>query len=241
MYHPADFPPHLLPVGLLGEGAFGRVHEAATAGGTRLAVKVLASEDPDAAWRFAAEYRRLERLDDPGFPRAIEMGSTPAGRPYYAMELIAGGPIVGPLPAAEVQVHLLGVARALMAAHALGWVHGDLKPDNVVVTPEGRHVLLDVGLMAPVGARREAIAGTLEYLAPEVLRKAPVAPAADMYALGALAYGWLTGRPPFSGSPADLVRAHLTQAPSALPGTSPASGGGSNTLAPSPPAGEVPV
>jgi serine/threonine protein kinase len=151
VYHPDDFPPHLEPAGPLGEGAFGRVLAARAADGTRLAVKLLMSADPAAAWRFDAEYRALARLDHPGFPRAVERGQTPGGRPYYAMELIEGAPIQGPMPVAEAHAHLLAVAGALAAAHAVGWVHGDLKPENVLVTPEGRHVLLDVGRWPPSG------------------------------------------------------------------------------------------
>ncbi|MDB5102114.1 MAG: hypothetical protein JWM80_6535, partial [Cyanobacteria bacterium RYN_339] len=195
----------------LGEGAFGMVYAAVLA--TRaVAVKVLAkAERPELAWQFGAEYRTLARLAHPAFPAAVELGQTPGGAPFYAMELVEGLAPVGPLPAAEVGAILAEVAEALAHMHGLGLVHGDLKPENLRVGPHVR--VLDVGLAAPIGQAREAVAGTLEYLAPEVFRKAPVVPAADLYALGCLGYELLTGRPPFTGSPAELVRAHLTLAP----------------------------
>jgi hypothetical protein len=205
----------------LGEGAFGLVYRAVDAEGRAVAVKVLASRlagRPEVLWQFAGEYRRLARLAHPAFPRAYEEGRTPAGLPYYSMALVDGPEPAGPLPAARVRRVLAAIADALAYLHGIGLVHGDLKPENVRLEPDDRVTLLDVGLMAPVGTRREAIAGTLEYLAPEVLRKAPVAPAADLYALGVLGYALWTGRPPFTGSPADLVRAHLTRAPVPLEG-----------------------
>lgn len=211
-----DLPPaRYREVTPLGQGAFGRVYRAIAPDGRPAAVKVLApalASRPDAAWLFASEYRKLARLAHPGFPAAIEDGLSESGLPFYAMALAEGEAPATGLPADRVRAIVTAVADGLAYLHGLGWTHGDLKPDNLRVTEAGRVTLLDVGMMAPVGARRETVAGTLEYLAPEALRKAPVDPAADMYALGALAFELWTGRPPFAGGPAELIRAHL-QAP----------------------------
>lgn len=205
---PDELPSRLSDAVRLGAGAFGEVYRAVDASGRPVAVKVLAAAlaaRADVAWQFTGEYRKLARLAHPAFPKAYEEGRTPAGLPYYTMELVEGHPPAGQ----DVRALLLAVAEALAYLHDLGWVHGDLKPENLRVLPDGRVKLLDVGLMAPVGQKREAIAGTLEYLAPEAIRRAPVAPAADLYALGALAYELLAGRPPFTGTPGELVRAQL--------------------------------
>lgn len=211
----ASLPPRYQDVTPLGAGAFGRVYRAIDPQGRSAAVKVLDAErvaEPDAVWQFTGEYRRLARLAHPAFPQAFEEGRTPDGAPFYSMALVAGAEPKGPMPAATVRDRLAAVADALTYLHGLGQVHGDLKPENLRVDDSGRLTLLDVGLMAPVGARREAVSGTLEYLAPEALRKAPVEPAADMYALGALAFELWSGHAPFSGGPGELIRAHL-QAP----------------------------
>jgi tetratricopeptide (TPR) repeat protein len=200
----------------LGAGAFGRIYRAIDAEGRPAAVKVLDAKlagQAEAAWQFASEYRRLARLAHPAFPRAYEEGRTPDGRPFYAMALVEGDPPAPGMPAARVREVLVAIADALAYMHGIGQVHGDLKPENVRLDADGRVFVLDVGLMSPVGARRAAIAGTLEYLAPEALRHLPVDPASDMYALGALGFELWTGRPPFVGSPAELIRAHLHALP----------------------------
>jgi GAF domain-containing protein len=220
-----DLPPaRYREVAPLGEGAFGRVYRATAPDGRPSAVKVLApalASRPEAAWLFAGEYRKLARLAHPAFPAAIEEGHTESGSPFYAMALAEGDAPSPGLSADRVRALVAAVADGLAYLHGLGWTHGDLKPDNLRVTPDGRVTLLDVGMMAPVGARRETVAGTLEYLAPEALRKAPVDPAADMYALGALAFELWTGRTPFVGGPTELIRAHL-QAPVPPVGAAPA-------------------
>jgi tetratricopeptide (TPR) repeat protein len=213
-----DFPPHLVPRALIGEGAFARVTAALDATGQEVAVKILSpnwAQDTEACWRFAAEFRRLQRLNGLGFPRALEQGLTPAGRPYYVMSRVFGEPLVPtrPLSATDVRARLSGVAAVLSAVHDLGWVHGDVKSQNLILTPQGELVMLDVGLMASVGQRPEVIAGTLEYLAPEAWRRAPLQPSRDVYALGVLGYRLWTGQLPFAGGPAALAKGHLQAMP----------------------------
>lgn len=107
------------------------------------------------------------------------------------------------------------LAAGLGAIHEAGWVHGDLKPTNVLVTDDGRLVILDLGLATPVrGALRRV--GTPAFTAPEVLGGAPPTRAADLYALGATLYAVLSGRSPFLGTRAEVTRDKLEGAPAPL-------------------------
>lgn len=212
----ASFGPEFDAVEPLGHGAFAEVYRARDALRRDLAIKVLtplAARNPADTWRFRDEYRRLATLTHPGFTQAHGEGRTADGRPYYVMAYAAGVAPVGPWAPAQVRAALAFLTDALADLHARGWVHGDLKPANLRVDDAGRWHLLDVGLLAPIGRRREAIAGTLEYLAPEAWRRAPVDPALDMYALGILAYELWHGELPYRldpPTPVAWLRAHLT-------------------------------
>ncbi|MEZ4248613.1 MAG: protein kinase [Polyangiales bacterium] len=97
------------------------------------------------------------------------------------------------------------LASALGGLHAEGLVHRDVKPSNVRVTPDGRVVLLDFGLVAPTAANEGAIVGTPAYMAPEQARASGVGAAADAYAFGVVLYEALTGRLPFAGTPIQIL------------------------------------
>ena len=121
----------------------------------------------------------------------------------------------------RLRAALRQVAEALAALHAAGKVHRDVKPTNVLVTEQGRAVLLDFGLVAEKGDPIAVglIEGTIEYMAPEQAAGAPARAPADLYAVGAVLYEALTGRPPFTGDPIDVItdkRAHDPLAPSLL-------------------------
>ncbi|MDB5095787.1 MAG: protein kinase, partial [Cyanobacteria bacterium RYN_339] len=206
-----SLPPTFTQVALLGRGAFGEVLRAIDGAGRRVAVKILApalATRADMAWQLADEFRRLGRLDHPGFPRVYERGMTDAGLPFYSMALVEGPAVGAGHDASRV---LADLADALAYLHGLGMVHGDLKPENVLAGP-ARFMILDVGLMGAAGRPRLEVAGSLAYLAPEALRRAPVEPAADLYALGVMAFELIEGRLPFAGSAGEIVRGHL-QAP----------------------------
>ncbi|MDB5097558.1 MAG: two component, sigma54 specific, transcriptional regulator, Fis family [Cyanobacteria bacterium RYN_339] len=222
-------PPRYRDVRYVAEGAFGQVFRAVDDQGREVAIKTLAAAlvgRPEVVWRFTGEYRRLAALHHPAFPAAIEEGLTLDGRPFFAMAFLPGTPAgaEAPLPAGRAKAVLAKLADALARLHGQGLVHGDLKADNVLVDGDAVY-LLDIGSAAPIGARREAVEGTVEYMAPEVLRQADVAPEADWYALGVLGYVLLAGRTPFVAGPdgpGGLARAQLLQAPPALPaGTDP--------------------
>src|SRR5690606_30310772 len=109
---------------------------------------------------------------------------------------------------------LAGVADALAHLPSLGTVHRDVKPENVLVDKAGHAMLLDFDLSGRVGADDPPeVAGTIAYLSPEQARAAAPAPGADLYGFGAMLYQALTGQVPFTGTVAEVLRAHAVEAP----------------------------
>src|SRR5262249_2442035 len=143
------------------------------------------------------------------------------GLPYFSLEYLAGGSLaerIGgkPQPVAEAARILEILARAIDVAHRHGIIHPDLKPANLPLPPHGTLKVADFGLAKRLEAdsgqtRTGSILGSPSYMAPEqAMGEATVGPAADQYALGAILYELLTGRPPFRGTSIietlDLVR-----------------------------------
>jgi serine/threonine protein kinase/tetratricopeptide (TPR) repeat protein len=169
----------------LGRGGSGTVWEARDPEGHEVAIKLLRRLAPSAIRRFKLEFRAMSRVDHPGLVRLLELGEED-GRWYLAMEKVPGLAFDDALRAGTSLPHAFsGLAHALIALHALGFVHRDVKPSNVRVRPDGRVVLLDFGLVASVDAATE-VAGTPRYMAPEQRRGLEVGPAADGYALGVM-------------------------------------------------------
>lgn len=214
--------------GELGAGAQATVYRARDAEtGRPVALKVMQvdlRDDPTVRARFAREHRVVAALEHPAVVPVYEAGEID-GQPYLAMGLVDGGTLQaaitaegGLAPERAVAV-LRRVATALDHAHGRGLVHRDVKPANVLLDREGAAYLSDFGLARVVSdvarlTRTGMWVGTLEYMAPEQIRATGVGPEADQYALAAVAYEALAGRPPFvRRNPADLMQAHLAETP----------------------------
>src|SRR5262245_30363421 len=207
----------------LGRGGMGVVYLARQLRLHRpVAVKMppagLSAED----WRrFHTEAESAARLQHPHIVQVHETGEH-EGRPFLVMELIEGGSLAqklaqAPLAARPAAELLEKLARAVHYAHERGVIHRDLKPANVLLTADGTPKVTDFGLARRLNeslwsgsespaARTEtgAILGTPSYMAPEQAagRGKEAGPATDVYALGAILYDCLTGRPPFKGATA---------------------------------------
>ncbi len=206
----------------LGVGGMGVVYKARHLGLKRLvAVKMIRSGSEaraDHLSRFRVEAEAVARLRHPNIIQIYDIGEAD-GLPFVALELLDGGGLDDRLagnpqaarPAAELMVTL---ARAVHVAHQAGIVHRDLKPTNVLYSSDGVPKITDFGLAKRIDSDAEhtqsgQIMGSPSYMAPEQARgdSRKVGPAADVYALGAILYEMLTGRPPFKGeTPIETVR-----------------------------------
>jgi WD40 repeat protein/tRNA A-37 threonylcarbamoyl transferase component Bud32 len=213
----------------LGRGGMGVVYQARQTKLNRLvALKMVlagAHAGPEDLARFQAEAEAVASLQHPHIVQIFEVGRH-AGLPFFALEYLEGGSLQdklrgASLPPREAAQLVETLARAMHAAHGRGIVHRDLKPANVLLDRDGRAKITDFGLARRVegGAgltQSGAIMGTPSYMAPEQAagRSKEVGPAADVYALGAVLYECLTGRPPFKAATAlDTVLQVLSEEP----------------------------
>jgi diguanylate cyclase (GGDEF)-like protein len=185
--------------------------------GAEYTLKVLASANPQALVSVRREAALIGSVGHPLLPRIFEVGRTTTG-PYLILEYIDGFPLSrilrqGPLDE-QILVRLaIDLVEPLAAAHRAGLVHRDVKPDNVIVEPEGVGRLIDFGLAARGGAHEDRVAGTLLYSAPEQtgMLKRPIDGRSDLYALGVLLYECATGQLPYLSKDAgELIRLHAT-------------------------------
>ncbi len=191
----------------------GVVYKARHRGMKRLtALKMLrqAAAVPRDAARFRGEAEALARLEHPNIVRIYEVGEY-EGRPFFALEFVTGGSLEAklrgaPQPAREAAALVETLARAVQAAHKGGVIHRDLKPANVLLAADGAPKIADFGLAKRLDVEATQthegdILGTPSYMAPEQARgrNDAVGPLTDVYALGAVFYEMLTGRPPFKG------------------------------------------
>jgi serine/threonine protein kinase len=200
---------------VLGTGGMGEVYAARDRKrGRAVALKVLSSDlagDPRARQRMRREARAVRALRHPNIATIYDV-SEHAGRPFIAMELLEGGALSGRFSSARLRFAELvqigrEIARALLAAHAAGIVHRDVKPANVVLTTKGQVKLVDFGLAKVAAAaadvtkltRTGAVVGTMAYMAPEQISGEPVDHRADLWSLGVVLYQGLYGRLPFDG------------------------------------------
>ena len=157
-------------------------------------------------------------LNHPHIAATYDLGEED-GRSYIVMEFVEELPLAelipeGGMPGEQVNHYAAQIAGALAYAHEQGVIHGDLKGSNIILTPEGNIKLLDFGLGRRIPrtgtaeitssclplAEAGATAGTLPYLAPEVLRGSPTSVQSDVWALGVLLYQMATGGLPFGGA-----------------------------------------
>jgi eukaryotic-like serine/threonine-protein kinase len=211
----------------LGRGAQATVYRARDERDDRVvAVKVLPSDllaAGDLHARFAREAKAVGDLDHPSILSVHEAGQID-GVSYICMALVDGGTLQaaiaaeGGLEPARAAHVVRQISGALDHAHEHGTVHRDVKPANVLIGADDRAFLSDFGLATVAEGvritRTGVWVGTLEYMAPEQIRAQRVGPAADLYALAAVTYETLTGRPPFvRRNPADLMQAHIADTP----------------------------
>jgi serine/threonine protein kinase len=209
-------------LGEIGRGAMGVVYKARHRALKRLvALKmILAGNHAGAAElaRFRAEAEAVARLQHPNIVQIYEIGEHD-GLPYLALEFVAGGSLAqkpqgAPVALRQAAGWVEALARAMHAAHQQGIVHRDLKPANILLTEDGTPKITDFGLAkrldsAIAQTTTGTVMGTPSYMAPEQAegKAREVGPAADVYALGAILYELLTGRPPFKGDTAlDTIR-----------------------------------
>ena len=116
----------------------------------------------------------------------------------------------------RLQKILEQICDAMGYVHSKGWIHRDIKPDNLLLTKAGEARLIDFSLACKIKQRHKIIQGTRTYIAPETIKKQKMVPQTDMYSLGVTIYEVLTGQPPFTGaSPTDLLKAHIAAKPPA--------------------------
>ena len=198
--------------------------------GRTVAIKILKDEymgDPGFLERFRAEARHAALVNHEGIANVFDYGEE-QGSAYIVMELVPGEPLSaiiereGRIPANRVLGIVAQTATSLQAAHDAGLVHRDIKPGNLLITPEGRVKITDFGIariadQVPLTATGQVM-GTVQYLAPEQASGHTATPATDVYSLGIVAYECLAGKRPFTGeSQVAIAMAQINDTPPELP------------------------
>ncbi|WP_243228399.1 serine/threonine-protein kinase [Microbacterium sp. CIAB417] len=216
-------------------GGMGEVWEATDhVIGRTVAIKILKDEymgDPGFLERFRAEARHAALVNHEGIASVFDYGEE-NGSAYLVMELVPGEALStvlerdGALSADKTLDIVAQTAAALQAAHAAGLVHRDIKPGNLLITPDGRVKITDFGIariadQVPLTATGQVM-GTVQYLSPEQASGHPASPATDIYSLGIVAYESLAGKRPFTGeSQVAIAMAQINEQPPPLPPTVP--------------------
>jgi serine/threonine-protein kinase len=202
----------------LGKGGMGVVYKARHLKLNRsVALKMILEtnhHDPELLVRFVAEAKVIAQLEHPNIVHIFEIGRHD-DHPYFTMEYVGGGTLAQkingtPLPPHQAAQLVEQLAGGIHSVHQRGIVHRDLKPENVLMTPDGTPKITDFGLAKRVDAVGGLtvdgkIMGTPSYMAPEQAagRHEDVNPVTDVYALGAILYECLSGRPPFRAATID--------------------------------------
>jgi serine/threonine protein kinase len=196
----------------------------------QVAIKILKEEyvsDPLFIERFRSEAKSAALVEHEGIANVYDYGED-ANAAYLVMELVPGESLSRiierekKLADTRVLDIMAQTSRALGAAHARGLVHRDIKPGNLLITPDGKVKITDFGI-ARVGdqvplTKTGQVMGTVQYLAPEQATGKPSTPATDLYSLGVVAYEALSGKRPFTGeNQMAIAMAHINEMPPALP------------------------
>jgi eukaryotic-like serine/threonine-protein kinase len=198
--------------------------------GRTVAIKILKDEylgDPGFLERFRAEARHAALVNHEGIANVFDYGEED-GSAFLVMELVPGEALSTILErehtlSSDKTLDIVAqTAAALHAAHAAGLVHRDIKPGNLLITPDGRVKITDFGIariadQVPLTATGQVM-GTVQYLSPEQASGHPASPTTDIYSLGIVAYECLAGRRPFTGeSQVAIAMAQINEAPPELP------------------------
>jgi serine/threonine-protein kinase len=224
--------------GLIGEGGMGMVYEAEHVEiGRRVAVKVLHerfSRQAEVVARFRSEARAATRIGHPHIIDVFDSGTTVDGAVYFVMEYLQGRDLAhlidteGALPLDRALAITRQICQALAAAHRAGILHRDIKPENVFLVPRDGYPdfvkVLDFGIAKTVDSKRIGrltspgmAMGTPEYMAPEQAAGQSIDARADVYAVGAILYEMLSGKPPHDGQNVlEILTRKATQAPTSL-------------------------
>ncbi|HEU5309867.1 MAG TPA: serine/threonine-protein kinase, partial [Candidatus Eisenbacteria bacterium] len=229
---------HYTITGEIGRGGMGIVYSARDSRLERVvAIKTMATPEgnEEARQRFWREARAAASVNHPNIGQIYDIGEHQGGL-YIAMELLEGESLGdrlrdGPVSVSEALPIVLGILAALSALHARGIIHRDLKPSNIFLTPHGVK-LLDFGLARPIPTGLETsqiaagltqpgmLVGTPRYIAPEQVTGGPVDGRADLFAMGAILFEMLAGRPAFTGNNiVEVLHATIHEQPPALSGS----------------------
>ncbi len=190
------------------------------------------ASDPAFRRRFLEEARAAARLEHPNIVGIHDVGEDEQGRPYIVMELVEGEDLktlirrAAPLPVAQALELTRQICAGVGAAHRAGLIHCDLKPQNILVTPDGQVKVADFGIarafqrgreVADETVRETVVWGSPHYISPEQAAGRPPTPASDVYSIGVMMYEMLTGVPPFhDADPTALLAKHLREEPPPL-------------------------
>ena len=195
-----------------------------------VAIKILKPEymgDPGFLERFRTEARHAAMVDPDGIANVFDYGED-SGSAFLVMELVPGDSLAKilerdkRLPGQKVMDIVAQTARALHEAHVAGLVHRDVKPGNLLITPEGKVKITDFGIARVADqvslTATGQVMGTVQYLAPEQATGKPATPLTDVYSLGIVAYEALSGARPFTGeTQMAIALSQINDAPAPLP------------------------
>ena len=223
---------------LIGRGGMAQVHLGYDTRLSRtVAIKILRTDlaqDPMFLARFRREAQSAAALNHPSIVSVYDTGEeqvvTAIGReislPYIVMEYVKGRTVAAlladgnPVPIAEAIQITVGVLSALQYSHHEGIIHRDIKPGNVMLTPDGKVKVMDFGIARAIAdsaatmTQTNSVVGTAQYLSPEQARGEVVDARSDLYSCGCLLYELLTGQPPFTGDSAvSVAYQHVSEAP----------------------------